>query len=84
MKALAKLGGVLGRLVHGAETAEMVVTPAGPAGSLLVPGEGDGRHEVREVQGRPCLTPDASSYYLYAVLPAELLTDDLVHRYMAV
>ena len=73
MKALAKLGGVLGRLVHGADTAEMVVTPAGPAGNLIVPSEGDGRHAVREVQGRACLTPEASSYYLYAVLPAELL-----------
>jgi radical SAM protein with 4Fe4S-binding SPASM domain len=73
VKPLARLGGVLGRLVHGADTAEMVVTAAGPEGSLIVPSEGDGRHEVREVQGRPCLAPDASSYYLYAVLPAELL-----------
>ena len=73
MKALAKLGGVLGRLVHGPETAEMVVTPQGPSGNLMVPSDGDGRHEVRVVQGRPCLTPETSSDYLYAVLPAELL-----------
>ena len=77
MKALAlaasKIGGVLGRLVHGPESAEMVVTAAGPAGNLLVPSDGDGRHEVREAQGRPCLAPDQASYYLYAVLPADLL-----------
>jgi hypothetical protein len=38
-----------------------------------VPSEGDGIWEVVDVRGRPCLQPDESSYYLYFVLPANLL-----------
>ena len=71
--ALSRIGGVLGRIIQGPDTAEMVAGPEGPRGSLLVPSDGDGRFEVRTVQGRPCLTPDEASYYLYCVLPAELL-----------
>ena len=40
--------------------------------TIEVPRGGDGVWEVRTVQGRPCLTPDERSYYLYFVLPAEL------------
>jgi MoaA/NifB/PqqE/SkfB family radical SAM enzyme len=71
--ALTRIGGVLGRIIQGPDTAEMVAGPAGPRGRLLVPNDGDGRFEVRTVQGRACLTPDEASYYLYCVLPAELL-----------
>lgn len=71
--ALTRIGGVLGRIIQGPDTAEMVAGPEGPRGSLLVPNDGDGRFEVRTVQGRSCLSPDEASYYLYCVLPAELL-----------
>ena len=71
--ALGRIGGVLGRMLHAPETAEMIVGPDGPEGSLGVPSDGDGRFEVRTVQGRACITPDETSYYLYGVLPAELL-----------
>jgi radical SAM protein with 4Fe4S-binding SPASM domain len=69
---LSRIGSALGRLVHGGESAEMRVGPGGPLGDLAVPREGDGVWEVRTAQGRPCLTPDDRSYYLYFVLPAEL------------
>jgi radical SAM protein with 4Fe4S-binding SPASM domain len=72
VRALARIGGLLSR-TFGAERAEMTATPAGPEGDVFVPNDGDGRYEVREVMGRPCLTPDATSYYLYCVLPAALL-----------
>ncbi len=71
--ALTRIGGVLGRFIQGPDSAEMTVGADGPRGSLRIPDEGDGRFVVRSVQGRPCLTPDESSYYLYCVLPAELL-----------
>jgi radical SAM protein with 4Fe4S-binding SPASM domain len=69
---LSRIGSALGRLVHGDDTAEMRVGPGGPTGEIRVPREGDGVWEVRTVQGRPCLTPDDRSYYLYFVLPADL------------
>jgi len=69
---LSRLGSALGRLVHGGDGAEMRVGPDGPTGDIGVPCEGDGAWEVRTVQGRPCLSPDERSYYLYFVLPPEL------------
>src|SRR4051812_26491817 len=70
---LSRLGSALGRLVNGTDRAEMQVGPGGPLGDLAVPRQGDGVWEVRTVQGRPCLSPDESSYYLYFVLPPDLL-----------
>jgi radical SAM protein with 4Fe4S-binding SPASM domain len=69
---LSRLGSALGRLVKGGDGAEMRVGPEGPTGDIAVPREGDGAWEVRIVQGRPCLSPDERSYYLYFVLPPEL------------
>jgi hypothetical protein len=71
--ALTRIGGVLGRILQGPDSAEAEIGPEGPTGSLLVPNDGAGRFVIRTVQGRPCLTPDEASYYLYGVLPAELL-----------
>jgi radical SAM protein with 4Fe4S-binding SPASM domain len=48
---------------------EMTVGPDGPRGDLGVPRAGDGVWEVTTVEGRPCLAPDESSYYLYFTLP---------------
>jgi radical SAM protein with 4Fe4S-binding SPASM domain len=70
---LSRLGHALGRFVHGPDVAEMRVGPGGPTGDIAVPRGGDGVWEVRTVQGRPCLSPDDRSYYLYFVLPPELL-----------
>jgi len=69
---LSRLGSALGRLVHGGDAAEMRVGPGGPIGEIRVPRERDGVWEVRTVQGRPCLSPDDRSYYLYFVLPPDL------------
>jgi MoaA/NifB/PqqE/SkfB family radical SAM enzyme len=66
---LSRLGSTLGRLLHGPDHLELVVGPEGPRGEIAVPREGDGRWEVVQAQGRPCLAPDESSYYLYFVLP---------------
>ncbi|HXK11649.1 MAG TPA: radical SAM protein [Vicinamibacteria bacterium] len=66
---LARLGDGLGRLLHGAERLLVEVGPEGPAGAFAVPSGGDGEWETTVVQGRPCLRPKASSYYLYCVLP---------------
>jgi len=67
--ALAKLGQAARRLIGAPESLELVVTPAGPSGPIGVPREGDGVWEVASVDGRACLTPDESSYYLYFVVP---------------
>jgi len=69
---LSRLGSALGRLVHGGDAAEMRVGPGGPTGDIRVPRERDGVWEVRTEQGRPCLSPDDRSYYLYFVLPPDL------------
>ncbi|HUG54306.1 MAG TPA: radical SAM protein [Vicinamibacteria bacterium] len=69
--ALSRLGTALGRMLHGPGSVEVLVGPGGPAGDIGVPREGDGVWEVRTVQGRPCITPDERSYYLYFVLPPE-------------
>jgi MoaA/NifB/PqqE/SkfB family radical SAM enzyme len=71
---LARLGETLGRMLRGVERLEMTVGPGGPQGGLGVPRAGDGVWEVTTVQGRPCLTPDASSYYLYFTLPPAFRT----------
>jgi MoaA/NifB/PqqE/SkfB family radical SAM enzyme len=68
--ALARLGGRgLARLLRGPDRLEVAVGPAGPAGDFEVPSAGDGAWETTEVQGRTCLRPTESSYYLYCVLP---------------
>jgi hypothetical protein len=66
---LHRIGSALGRLLHGPDRLEAVVSADGPQGDLLVPSGGDGVWEVRTVQGRPCLTPDERSHYLYFQLP---------------
>ncbi|PYQ54993.1 MAG: hypothetical protein DMF78_03715 [Acidobacteria bacterium] len=71
---ISRLGSALGRLVHGADAAEMRVGPGGPLGEIAVPRAGDGVWDVRTVQGRPCLSPDERSHYLYFVLPPDLLS----------
>jgi MoaA/NifB/PqqE/SkfB family radical SAM enzyme len=70
---LGRITSAFSRLVHGEARAEMLVTAEGPRGDLSVPREGDGLWEIAVVKGRPCLTPDESSYYLYFVLPRSLL-----------
>lgn len=70
---LSRFTSALARLLHGEGTAEVLVTGEGPQGAIAVPRGGDGVWEVVDVHGRPCLTPDETSYYLYFVLPAELL-----------
>jgi MoaA/NifB/PqqE/SkfB family radical SAM enzyme len=68
--ALAWLGQGIGRFLHGPDVLETAATPAGPAGELTVPSDYDGVWETTTVQGRACLRPAESSYYLYFVLPA--------------
>jgi MoaA/NifB/PqqE/SkfB family radical SAM enzyme len=60
----------LGRLLHGPAVVEAIVGRDGPVGDLLVPSGHDGVWETTEAQGRACLRPVESSYYLYFVLPA--------------
>jgi MoaA/NifB/PqqE/SkfB family radical SAM enzyme len=71
--AFARLGETVSRLVGGQDRLELTVGPEGPRGDLLVPRAGDGVWEVVTVQGRPCLTPDERSHYIYFVLPAAFL-----------
>ena len=66
---LHRIGSALGRLLHGPDRAEMVVSADGPEGEIAVPRTGDGVWDLASVQGRPCLTPDESSHYLYFQLP---------------
>ena len=66
---LQRLGSALGRLLHGPERLETLVSAQGPQGDITVPRGGDGAWEVRTVQGRPCLAPDERSHYLYFQLP---------------
>ncbi len=66
---LARIGHGLGRLLHGPDVVEAVVTTEGPSGELAVPSGHDGVWETTTVQGRACLRPVESSYYLYFVLP---------------
>ena len=69
---LARIGHGLGRLLHGPDVVEAVVTTEGPSGELAVPSGHDGVWETTTVQGRACLRPVESSYYLYLVLPPAL------------
>jgi radical SAM protein with 4Fe4S-binding SPASM domain len=69
---LARLGSGLGRLLHGPGTSLVEVTSDGPRGGIRVPSGLDGEWELASVQGRTCLRPTESSYYLYFVLPESL------------
>ncbi len=72
-RPLERVKGALERLLSPAvERAEMSVASDGPQGDLRVPSAGDGVWELIDVRGRPCLTPDEASYYLYFVLPEAL------------
>jgi MoaA/NifB/PqqE/SkfB family radical SAM enzyme len=66
---LARLGSGLGRLLHGPDVLEVEVTAGGPRGEVKVPSGLDGEWELARVQGRTCLRPTESSYYLYFALP---------------
>lgn len=66
---LARLGAAFERLLGAPESLALQVGPAGPLGEIAVPREGDGRWVVADARGRPCLSPDESSYYLYFALP---------------
>lgn len=66
---LARLGDGLARLFGGPDELEVVVGPDGPRGDLQVPSGGDGGWRLEERQGRQCLAPDETSYYLYFALP---------------
>jgi radical SAM protein with 4Fe4S-binding SPASM domain len=71
--SLLRLGKTLGRMIHGADEASVVITAQGPEGAIGVPSAADGVWEIATVQGRACLRPDESSYYLYFTLPPALL-----------
>ncbi len=66
---LTRLGSGIGRLLRGSDTLEATVLPEGPVGGLEVPSGHDGVWETTSVQGRSCLRPTRSSYYLYFALP---------------
>jgi MoaA/NifB/PqqE/SkfB family radical SAM enzyme len=68
-QSLARLGGGLSRLLRGAERLETTVSADGPSGGIGVPSGHDGVWETTTVQGRSCLRPTQSSYYLYFTLP---------------
>jgi len=70
---LARLGDGLARLLHGKGRLELAVTAEGPRGGFAVPSAGDGEWRIVTVGGRPCLTPEESSYYLYFVFPESFL-----------
>ena len=67
--ALARLGDGIGRLLRGPDRLLVEAGPEGPAGDFEVPSAGDGVWETTVIQGRSCLRPNESSYYLYCVLP---------------
>jgi MoaA/NifB/PqqE/SkfB family radical SAM enzyme len=66
---LARLGSGLGRLLQGPDRLVVEVGPDGPAGDFTVPSAGDGAWETAVVQGRTCVRPAESAYYLYGALP---------------
>jgi MoaA/NifB/PqqE/SkfB family radical SAM enzyme len=66
---LARLGSGIGRLLRREERLEATVGADGPTGELGVPSGHDGVWETTWVQGRPCLRPTQSSYYIYFALP---------------
>ena len=63
--------GLLRRLLGGPESLSLRVGDAGPDGDIAVPSAGDGAWSIVHEEGRPFLTPDESSYYLYFALPSE-------------
>jgi MoaA/NifB/PqqE/SkfB family radical SAM enzyme len=69
VNALVRLGTGLGRLLRGPDRLAVEAGPAGPEGDFAVPSGGDGTWETTVVQGRTCLRPTESAYYLYCVLP---------------
>jgi radical SAM protein with 4Fe4S-binding SPASM domain len=69
VNALVRIGTGLGRLLRGPDRLVVEVGPGGPTGDFGVPSEGDGAWETTTVQGRSCLRPAESSYYLYGALP---------------
>jgi MoaA/NifB/PqqE/SkfB family radical SAM enzyme len=73
VSSVARARRAVTRLLRGPERLSLEVGPDGPRGPLGVPSDADGVFEVRAVQGRWCLTPDARSYYLYFTLPAGFL-----------
>lgn len=73
MNALERLASVFARRPPAPARADLSVGAQGPRGDIHVPNDGDGRFDVIDVRGRPCLTPDEASYYLYCVLPPALL-----------
>jgi radical SAM protein with 4Fe4S-binding SPASM domain len=70
---LTRLTSALGRLFQAPQSLELGVTADGPVGPIAVPRVGDGVWEVVRVGDRHALTPVDSSYYLYFVLPEDLL-----------
>jgi radical SAM protein with 4Fe4S-binding SPASM domain len=70
--ALHRLTSALDRLFGGSPAAVgLAVLPGGPVGEIGVPRGGDGIWEVRDVLGRPYLSPTESSQYIYCVLPPD-------------
>ncbi len=71
--ALGRVAQVVSRLLgEGPQDVVLDVTAEGPRGPITVPRDGDGVWDIRTVQGRACLAPNESSYYLYFVLPPEV------------
>jgi MoaA/NifB/PqqE/SkfB family radical SAM enzyme len=66
---LARLGDGIGRLLRGPDRLVVEVGAGGPAGDFAVPSAGDGAWETTVEQGRACLRPTDSAYYLYCALP---------------
>jgi MoaA/NifB/PqqE/SkfB family radical SAM enzyme len=67
---LVRLAGAVDRLL-GRDAVGVEATAQGPIGEIGVANAGDGRHELVQAMGRPCLRPDEGSHYLYFTLPAE-------------
>ncbi len=67
---VSRLSGGLARLLGAPGRLQMEVGPDGPRGEIAVPSEGDGAWRLFAEQGRSCLSPDDTSYYLYFRLPA--------------
>lgn len=70
---LRRMGRALGRWLPGLtpRVLELHVGPQGPAGEITVPNAGDGEWDLSHVRSRHYLSPGASAYYLYFVLPEE-------------
>jgi MoaA/NifB/PqqE/SkfB family radical SAM enzyme len=68
---LARVRATLQRWLPGQPTPvlELHVGTQGPHGAISVPNAADGEWELLHIRGRQFLTPSASAYYLYCVLP---------------